>query len=140
MQFLRRQTLRCLQRNKNVKGFAMKRLIVFAAIGSLALTAALPAKAGPDFDAIAHGRKLRDADALASLRAQGAASPSSPRIKQDDPAAGPATPACQPEELMPQLDHGPQAQTTPFLNRQRIERRDAALQACRDRLPSTPAR
>jgi hypothetical protein len=116
----------------------MERTIMAAAVVCMALSAALSAKAGPDFDAIAHARKLRDADALASLRSQEITSPSSPRIKQD-PVAGSSTPACQLEELTPQLDHGPQAQTTPFLNRQRVERRDAALQACRDRLSSTPA-
>jgi hypothetical protein len=41
---------------------------------------------------------------------------------------------------VPQLDHGPQAQTTPYLNRQRVERRDAALQECKSRMPVAPAK
>jgi hypothetical protein len=117
----------------------MKRPIVWAAVGSAVLSAAFSTKAGPDFDAIAHARKLRDAEASASPRLNETASPSSARIKQD-PVAGPATPACQLEELTPQLDHGPQAQTTPYLNQQRVERRDAAFQACRDRLSTEPIR
>jgi hypothetical protein len=115
----------------------MKRLIVLAAVGSAVLSAALSTKAGPDFDAIAHARKLRDAEALVSPRFNETTSPSSAPIKQD-PVAAPASPACRLEELTPQLDHGPQAQTTPYLNQQRVERRDAAFQACRDRLSTAP--
>jgi hypothetical protein len=112
------------------KEFNMKQWFLSAVVTCLGLSAALSATAGPDFDAIARDRKARDAGATASASASAASQVHS---------ATRTSSGCQPNELLPQLDHGPQAQTTPYLNRQRVERRDAALQACKDRTPATPA-
>lgn len=45
-------------------------------------------------------------------------------------AAGPKT--CPPEPLILPLDHGPRAQTTPYLNRLRKERFEAEVKACKE--------
>jgi hypothetical protein len=102
----------------------------------LCLGAASPALAGPDFDAIAHARKLRDADALASPAGQ---TSRASQAVQAHGAAQTSSAPCQADDLLPQLDHGPQAQTTPYLNRQRAERREAVLRECKERMPVRPA-
>ncbi len=45
-------------------------------------------------------------------------------------ATGPKT--CPPEPLILPLDHGPRAQTTPYLNRLRKERFEAEMKACKE--------
>jgi hypothetical protein len=88
--------------------------------------AALPAFAGPDWQAIEHGRKLHSerlqAQPVASAEASGASSPAA--------SAANAHP-CAVEPLVLPLDHGPRAQTTPYLNHLRQERNDAQVQACK---------
>lgn len=39
---------------------------------------------------------------------------------------------CPPKKLVLQLDHGPRAQTTPYLNKLRKERYEAEVKACKD--------
>ncbi|HEU5297830.1 MAG TPA: hypothetical protein VFU71_23870 [Burkholderiaceae bacterium] len=73
-------------------------------IGGLAFGATLPAFAGPDWQAIEHGRRGKQAELIAH----------------------PAT--VSPTLVLP-LDHGPRAQTTPYLNRLRRERFEAHRQA-----------
>ena len=94
----------------------MKKLLI-SLIGALALGATLPALAGPDWQAIEQARKAKQASQFA--RSGDAA---------ERPAAGPAT--CPPERLVLPLDHGPRAQTTPYLNQQRKERYEARVKAC----------
>jgi hypothetical protein len=65
-------------------------------IGALAIGAALPALAGPDWQVIEQARKAKQA--TQDLRQGG---------------------RCTPDELVLALDHGPRAQTTPHQNRQR---------------------
>ena len=94
----------------------MKKLVI-SLIGALALGATLPALAGPDWQAIEQARKAKQASQLAR---HGDAA--------ERPAAGPAT--CPPERLVLPLDHGPRAQTTPYLNQQRKARYEAQIKAC----------
>ena len=111
----------------------MKRQYLTKAIGFLVLSNAISAIAGPDFDAIAHGRKLRDAQALEGPVSPTSSAGSASTIGQSRDAPQ-TNPGCQPDERVLPLDHGPQAQTTPSLNRQRVEQRDAALQECKSRM------
>lgn len=39
---------------------------------------------------------------------------------------------CPPKKLVLQLDHGPRAQTTPYLNQLRKARYEAEVKACKD--------
>ena len=39
---------------------------------------------------------------------------------------------CPPKKLVLQLDHGPRAQTTPYLNQLRMARYEAEVKACKD--------
>ena len=71
-------------------------------IGTLALGAALPAFAGPDWQLIEHARKAKQAEQSS---------------RQDGTRVAKAQ--CKPSDLAPPLDHGPRAQTTPHDNRLR---------------------
>ncbi len=89
-------------------------------IGALTLGAALPVFAGPDWQAIEHARKAKQAtqearrgDAYETMAPTG---------------AGPVK--CPPDAPVPQLDHGPRAQTTPYLNQLHKNRYDAQVKAC----------
>ena len=97
----------------------MKKLLIIVAVSCWALGAAMPALAGPDFNAIQQARKARDASKQAD------------QVKRDGDVA-PTAVRCPPDELVLQLDHGPRAQTTPYANRLRTERHAAKVQACRD--------
>ncbi|HQS41729.1 MULTISPECIES: hypothetical protein [unclassified Polaromonas] len=44
---------------------------------------------------------------------------------------------CPPKKLVLQLDHGPRAQTTPYLNKLRKERYEAEVKACKDAAKET---
>lgn len=94
----------------------MKKLLI-SLMGALALGATLPALAGPDWQAIELARKAKQASQLAHH------GDAAERL-----AAGPAT--CPPERLVLPLDHGPRAETTPYLNQQRKERYEAQVKAC----------
>ena len=99
----------------------MNKRLFASLIGALALATALPALAGPDFQAIEQARKARQASQAASrgdlYEAQGPT------------AVGP--PKCPTEAPILQLDHGPRAQTTSYLNRLRQQRYEAQLAACK---------
>lgn len=85
-------------------------------VAALMLGATLPALAGPDFQAIEQARKAKQAAAVAQTPTLVAAG------RKD----------CPPQPLVLPLDHGPRAQTTPYLNRLRKERFEAQMQACKD--------
>ena len=89
----------------------MKRLLVTLAT-ALTLGAALPAFAGPDFQAIEQARKAHRAAQIA--RDGQTQAPASTDAK-DRPS----------DALVLPLDHGPRAQTTPWLNKQRVLRAEA---------------
>jgi len=82
----------------------MNKLLI-TLVGSLTLGACLPALAGPDFQAIEHSRKA--AHARAEMER-----------------------GCDSRRLVLPLDHGPRADTTPYLNRLRKERFEAEMKAC----------
>ena len=86
-------------------------------IASLTLVTALPTWAGPDWQAIESARKAKQAQQIAR---HGDATV---------PQAKGAT-KCPPDAPAMQLDHGPRAQTTPYLNRLHKGRYDAQVQAC----------
>ncbi|NUZ08440.1 hypothetical protein HQN59_22065 [Schlegelella sp. ID0723] len=79
--------------------------------------------------------------ALASVLAFGAAGPvlaadaqtaeknSPPPRSTDDTQPSPAA-RCPAQQLVLPLDHGPRAQSTPYLNRLRAERHAAQVKAC----------
>lgn len=97
----------------------MKKLLITVAVSCWALGAAMPALAGPDFNAIQQARKATEAARQADQARRGGDLSST-------------SPGCPPDELVLPLDHGPRAQTTPYANRLRTERHAADLQACRD--------
>ena len=69
-------------------------------IGIITLGITFPAVAGPDFQAIEQARKARqsiESTALHDVKAKG----------------------CEFRKFAPQVDHGPRAQSTPYLNQQR---------------------
>jgi hypothetical protein len=83
----------------------MKKLFL-AITGALMLGAALPAIAGVDFQALEHARKVHRAPHA--------------RMNEANPQdAGASKPLVLP------LDHGPRAQSTPYLNRQHTARVEA---------------
>lgn len=90
----------------------MKKLII-TLIGTIALGATLSAFAGPDWQAIEQGRKNAHAQSVKTKKAA-----------PDDKCAG--------RRLVLPLDHGPRAQTTPYLNRQRKEAFEAEMKACKE--------
>ena len=89
----------------------MKRLLVTLAT-AFTLGAALPAFAGPDFQAIEQARKAHRATQIA--RHGDTQAPAS-ADQNDRPS----------HALVLPLDHGPRAQTTPWLNKQRVLRAEA---------------
>lgn len=90
----------------------------------LALAAAIPALAGPDFQAIEAGRRLA-AQRAAQDKAEAV------QIASYAPGAD-GTRRCPPERLVLPLDHGPRALTTPGENRIRQARYEAQLKACQE--------
>ena len=94
-----------------------KSLITF--ISALALGTALPAFAGPDWQAIEQARKAKQATQAA-------------RHGDAMPAKGTESMRCPPESLVLPLDHGPRAQSTPYLNEKRKARFEAEQKACRE--------
>ena len=86
----------------------MKNLLV-ALAGAASIVATLPVSAGPDFQAIDRVRKAPRADQV--VRHGDTQAPAS--ADQIDPSAK--------RRVLP-LDHGPWAQTTPWLNQQRVLR------------------
>lgn len=90
--------------------FIMKRLFTML-VGVVACGAALPAFAGPDWQAIEQARKHKQAQFAE---------------------------ACAAKRLVLPLDHGPRAQTTPYLNEQRRQRFEGELAACREAAVKAP--
>jgi hypothetical protein len=82
-------------------------------IGTISLGAALPALAGPDWQAIEQARK--------NHRAQVG------RMEKLTPDE-----KCAAKRLVLPLDHGPRAQSTPYLNEQRKASFEAELKACKE--------
>ena len=80
-----------------------------ALFGSLVLASTLPAVAGPDRQALAQAREHRQAQAALTVA---------------------AAPACETRRLVLPLDHGPRAQSTPYLNAQIKARFEAEAKAC----------
>ncbi|MBL8318410.1 MAG: hypothetical protein JNJ42_08385 [Burkholderiaceae bacterium] len=79
----------------------------------IALGAAVPAFAGPDWQAIERARQNK--------RAQVA------QMEKLTPAQ-----KCAARQLVLPLDHGPRAQSTPYLNQRRSESFEADLKACKE--------
>lgn len=80
---------------------------------AMVVSISLPAFAGPDFWIIEKARSARQAEAQ---RSQG--------------SAWKDAPGCPPEKLVLPLDHGPRAQTTPYLNERRRQRYEEQLRQC----------
>lgn len=90
----------------------MKKLLI-TLVGALALGTMLPALAAPDWQPIEQGRKNMLAQA----------------IPTEKPTAAEK---CAAKRLVLPLDHGPRAQSTPYLNRKRTEAFEAEIKACRE--------
>lgn len=88
-------------------------------ISVLTLGAALPAFAGPDWQAIEQARK-------AKLTTQAA------RHGDAMPVKGTGAMSCPPDALVLPLDHGPRAQSTRYLNEKRKVRFEAEQKACKE--------
>lgn len=84
----------------------MNRLLITLA-GALTLGATVPAIAGPDFMAIEQGRKTVPVRAATEKR-------------------------CESRPLVLQVDHGPRATSTPYLNQLRKQRFEAEMKACKE--------
>ena len=97
----------------------MKKLLI-SLIGALALGATLPVFAGPDWQAIEHARKAKQASQGDRRGDVYEALPPT--------AAGPQK--CPPDALVLPLDHGPRAMTTPYQNQLRKDQYAARPQAC----------
>lgn len=82
-------------------------------LGSIALGAWLPAFAGPDWQAIEQARQYRRAQVV--------------HTEKPTPAE-----ECAARRLILPLDHGPRAQTTPYLNEKRKAAFEAELKACKE--------
>ena len=95
----------------------MKKLLI-SLVGAVTLGVTLPSIAGPDFQAIERARKARHTTQHATMPTSAA----SAATEMSDGA---------PQKLVLPLDHGPRAQTTPWLNRQRVLRADAEARALR---------
>lgn len=89
-------------------------------IGALTLSASLPALAGPDFQTIEQARQAK--------RAQLAAVAAASAMESGD---------CDAMRVALLLDHGPRAQSTPYLNERRKERLFAQISACKDAAKSS---
>jgi hypothetical protein len=100
----------------------MNKLLV-ALIGAITLGAVLPAVAGPDWHAIQQARKAHQA-------AQ--AERTGDLYEVSTPTAAGSQKCAIPYPLVLPLDHGPRAQTTPYLNQQRKERYATQVQACKE--------
>ena len=94
-----------------------KPLITF--ISALTLGTALPAFAGPDWQAIEQARKAKQSTQAA-------------RHGDATPAKGAHAMTCPPDALVLTLDHGPRAQSTPYLHQKRKARFEAEQKACKD--------
>lgn len=90
----------------------MNKLSIMLA-GVLALGAAMPAIAGPDFQVIEQARKAKQAARIAEAANESAAKET-----------------CAPQRLVLSLDHGPRAQTTPYVNALRASRFEAQVHTC----------
>ena len=93
----------------------MKNLLI-TLIGAVTLGAALPAIAGPDFQ-----QQLIIQNAIKAKQAQTA------RV-----ATVTSEERCATQQLILPVDHGPRAQTTPYLNQQRKARFEAEMKACKE--------
>jgi len=121
----------------------MKKLTTIL-LSALALGAALPAIAGPDWDAIEHARKMphRGSELVQTdvIHVAWATAPTEPQATapaavapQVPASAALASPRCaMADRLVLPLDHGPRADTTPYMNRLRKERYDAQIRACKE--------
>lgn len=123
----------------------MKKLFT-AVAAAITLAAALPAIAGPDWTAIEHARSMprggselvqgdviHVALASATTSAEPRATATSAVAPQASASTAVSPPKCEiPDRLVLPLDHGPRAQTTPYLNQQRKERYDAQVRACKE--------
>lgn len=89
------------------------KMLLTTLIGAVALSVTLPAFAGPDWQAIEQARKNK--------RAQIA------RMEKLTPEE-----KCATRRLVLPLDHGPRAQTTPYLNEERREGFEPELKACKE--------
>lgn len=114
----------------------MKKLFI-TLIGALSLGAALPALAGPDWQAIEAARKAKQATEIArhagsnDLQGPTAAASSAKDPYAALPPTGAGPQKCPTDALVLPLDHGPRAQTTPYQNQQRRDRYAAQLTACK---------
>lgn len=88
-------------------------------MGALTLGIALPAFAGPDWQAIEQARKAKQATQKA-------------RHGDAMPVKGSDAMTCPPDALVLPLDHGPRAQSTPYLNEKRKARFEAEQKACKE--------
>ena len=88
-------------------------------ISALTLGTAWPAFAGPDWQAIEQARKAKQATQMA-------------RHDYATPAKGTEAMKCPPDALVLPLDHGPRAQSTPYLNEKRKARFEAEKKACEE--------
>ena len=95
----------------------MKKLFI-TLIGALAVGAALPALASPDWQLIEHARKARQ---TAQFERRGETVEISGRAVK-----------CPQEALVLPLDDGPRAQTTPYENQVHKERYEALVKACKE--------
>lgn len=86
---------------------------------ALTLGTALPAFAGPDWQAIEQARKAKQATQMA-------------RHGDAMPAKADGAMKCPPDALVLPLDHGPRAQSTPYLNEKRKARFEAEQKACKE--------
>ena len=93
--------------------------VLVTLIGPLMMGAALPAFAGPDWPAIEQARKAEQATQAA-------------RHGDAMPVAGTEGMTCPPNALVLPLDHGPRAQSTPYLNEKRKVRFEAEQKACKE--------
>lgn len=96
----------------------MKKLLI-TLISVLTASTTLPVLAGPDWQAIEQARKAKQATQAA-------------RHGDAMPAKGTEGVTCPPDTLVLALDHGPRAQSTPYLNEKRKARFDAEQRACKD--------
>lgn len=80
---------------------------------AIASSVVLPALAGPDWQAIEAARRHKQT-----------------QVAQTPQSA--AADKCSDRRLVLPLDHGPRAQTTPYLNQQKRARFEAEMKACRE--------
>ena len=94
------------------------KMLLITLIAGLTLGTALPTWAGPDWEIIERARKAKQAQPIAR------------HGDAVDPRRAAAA-KCPPDTPVMQLDHGPRAQTTPYLNQQRQQRYEAQVKACK---------